>query len=580
MNGLTIEDASVPVDSRATDRVVLIGAEMRHGSDRAGSAGPLTEPYLGGVLEGAKTVLFAGPHDPALVSRAAGRHRVTLQTRRAGDASEASGDVRLRDVAILCGSADLIPDVFDVVIALGGLHQITTPDAFLGRDGERGGWADSVRALAARVAPGGTLVFAAGNACGLPRLNSLVPARLNAFASTGHDDAAPEDEDRDGPGQMSLDTPVERADEHAAGYDAISRELAAAGFTVGASLAVYPDVATAGLVIHRRLVDDPETRDLAELLAASAAIGPYRDGAVGAPMTASDPRRLTRDAVRHGLGHALAPGWILIATRAGSGAIQTAPIPCVAVLASAGATPGRVVVGASGAIGPVDEGDPASGWLPERTLPAGRLLGEHLADACGRHDLVAVRALMTAYATWLGVSSESGRCPDGRFAGTPGNVVFDGSDLRVLVPTADPAEPVPATTAFLRGLLEFAYELQSGGLPHPWPVTLTPARLAVRLASMAGVRTAEPDVEPDADAVPGPMGVLARPAGYAEAVRLATAISAELAEAREQLRFLAETIADRDRRLRKNSARRKLMKLIRHPLKTLRKRRKRAAKGN
>jgi hypothetical protein len=46
-------------------------------------------------------------------------------------------------------------------------------------------------------------------------------------------------------------------------------------------------------------------------------------------------------------------------------------------------------------------------------------------------------------------------------------------------------------------------------------------------------------------------GPLATPAGYAEAIRTATAAATELAAAHEQIQFLAEVIAERDARLAK-----------------------------
>ncbi|HEY1489329.1 MAG TPA: hypothetical protein VGF84_24705 [Micromonosporaceae bacterium] len=509
-----------------TERAELIGAEMRYGSDPAGPVAVLAEPFLDGPVRSAGRVLVAGVHDAGMVERLLRDRDGFLQLRRVTDAAGAEADPRLGDVRILCGSIAHVPDTYDLVVALGGLDLVGSPD-----DPEHG-WAAAVQALSARVAPGGVLVVAASNAFGLRRLNSL--------------------------------TRTDRTDDHATDHDSLTRELGDAGLTVTASLAAFPDLTQARLLVHRDLLDDPRRRDLSALLVA-AAVGEHRPDAV-----VSDPRILARDAVRRGMGHALAGGWVVAAHRAG------AANPDVPVIAVSG-RPFANLDAADGCGGTVRI------WAPDAAVPAGELLAERLSDACGRHDLDAVRGLLTRYASWLGVSPDSGECPADRCGATPSAILDDHSTFHILAPGTGTAT-VPAEVALAAGLLEFADDAQATGLAHPWPATLTPERLAIRLAAMAGVAITDADlaaardltgaqetVDADDESAPiGPSGQLARPSGYAEAVRLASAISRELAEAREQLRFLAETIADRDLRIRQQSTLRQLLRFARRPIGTVR----------
>jgi hypothetical protein len=509
---------------RATEAaaVQLIGAEMRYGSDPAGPMATLAEPFLRDVLRRPGRVLFAGVHEAGLIARTRAGHDVTLQLRRVADAATAEADARLRDISVLCGSLERVEGTYDIVIALGGLDHLSSPDDV--------GTADALAALTSRVAPGGVLVVAAENGFGLRRVTEV-----------GTPDG----------------------DRRALGLDALLRAVDAAGLTVAADLAAYPDLHEPTLLMHRGLLDDPAHRDTAALLVASAAGGRPRS------LQVTDPRVLARAAVRSGLGHALAAGWVLIAHRG----LSTAPV--VPSIAAYGVTGTNPTVTDGHRAGPASPADPAHSWQPDRRVPRGRLLTERVAEACAEQDLPAVRALLTRYAEWL-------ESADG-FA-TPGTLVDDGLELHAV---ATAPSPGPDDVAFATGLLDLADALQSAGLPHPWSPTMTPERLAIRLGSMAGRLVTDGDVdaaralavpppaEPDEfdEEVPlGPAGELARPSGYAEAVRLATAISQELAEARAQLRFLSETIADRDLTLRQQSTLRRLMRIARRPVSTVRSR--------
>jgi hypothetical protein len=519
------DEAGVPM-RRDPGSGGLVGAEQRTGSDPAGPLSPLVEPCLGGPLTAAATVLFAGAHPVSVMAHALPGRQVTALVRRAPDAEALAADPRLAGASVLCGAAGAGSGAYDLVVALAGAEGVTTPD------GAAQDWAGAVAALAARVAPGGALVLAARNAFGLTRVNAIGPG-------TG------------------------RTDAYEVSHEALERALHATGMAVAAGFAVYPDLPRARLVIHRDLLDDLSARDLAGRLVATACAG-----GDAPPAVATDPLRLARDAVRHGMAYAAAPGWVVVARRSGP---SQQSVPVVAVSSGDGADP--FVTDRTGMTGPVLADNPTLGWRPLRRVPAGPLLSEEIIEACGRHDLAAVRTLLTRYAIWLGVPGDGDRDLVPWATALPSAVVDVGTELWPLAPDADPAGP--ARPVFLRGMVEVAARLQSAGLPHPWSPTLTPARLAVRFASMAGLTVTDAEVvaagggtvQPGPD---GPAGTLARPGGYVEAVRLASATARELAEARAQLRFLADTLAERDRKLRQLTAVWTVLRFARHPVMTVR----------
>lgn len=196
----------------------LVGAEMRTGSDRAGPLADLVEPYLGDLLAGAATVLFAGVHPVPVIARTLPGREVTVLVRRAPDAEALAAEPRLCGATVLCGAVDAGPGPHDLVVALAGAEGVTTPDG-LAQD-----WPGVVAALAARVAPGGTLVLAVRNAFGLTRINAM-------------------------------DASV-RADRFRAGHEQLARVLREAGLAATAGLAIFPDLPGARLAVHRELLDD------------------------------------------------------------------------------------------------------------------------------------------------------------------------------------------------------------------------------------------------------------------------------------------------------------------------------------
>jgi hypothetical protein len=540
------EALTLPVQSRgraASERIAFIGAEMRYGSDGPASVAVLTETVLTKVIAG--RLLFAGSPGAAVLHRRSEHHAVEVVVRCSADAYTAADQPEFDHVSILCGSIEYVSGTYDTVLALGGLARTVTSD------GRCLDWMSALSALAALVAPGGSLVIAVENSFGLPRVNGL----------------------RIGPGGQT--------DAFAADHGRLLAEIRRNGLTAGTEFAAFPDALTPTLVIHRDFLENPACLDIAGMLVAAsyAGVAP-RPGA-----SLTDPVQLARDVVTHRMAFALAPAWVVVAHRPASGdgpGDRAWAVPVVAV-SGAGGVP--TVIDSNGVAGPTNA-DPASGWRPTTTAPIGPLLSERLVAACGRHDLVEVRSLLRRYATWLNVSLDDAEpgawCPPERVAGGINNVIDDGIEMRRFLPGAVGAA-VGSRLLFLRAMIGFADRLQGSALEHPWPATLTPQRLAVRLAAMVGLQITDADLaeaaepvavdHPDDHAVSrtviGPAGDLSIPRGYAEAVRVATAISRELAEAREQLSFLADTLADRDLQLQRRTGWSRIRRTARRPLRAV-----------
>lgn len=188
-------------------------------------------------------------------------------------------------------------------------------------------------------------------------------------------------------------------------------------------------------------------------------------------------------------------------------------------------------------------------------------------------------------------------CAADRVLATCDAVLVGPDGYRLADPSWSSTLAVPVRLVFLRGLQRFAYRLLVGGRPHPWPAGLSPDRLAATLAATADVTVAageladaaalavhltaplaadgtapRPAGASDTTGVPGGRGfdehaealryvdaqrragtdpalAAVPPRGYAEAWSAIGALTAELADARAQIAWLDDTVAERDRRL-------------------------------
>ena len=542
------------------------GAEMRGSEDTTGRVPScLLDVVLPSLTAGGR-VLLAGPHQDNVALRLAkAGFRVTLQLRGVADADAASSRLP-SSIDIRCGTLVGTTDTFDAVIALGGLGYLSTGDA---PDND---CAEALDLLCALVAPSGLLAAVVRNGFGLDRLSS-----------------------------SGSDSDFHRTDCFAASRHEIGRYLS--GFTAAVEFGLYPDAAAPEIAVPA------SAYDVGGALVATLVADSYR-AAVPDRHTVCDPRRLARESVAHGLGLALAPGWLIVARRGDAGDSRPPSavlvtdarrddfrsVPYLLELAADGSwsrsrltdgladpeTHGGVVRNAAALDGPIG---------------SGLLLEERLVTAAGTHDLVAIRAQIQRYANWLGVATDdrSVDCPSDRAFAMTDNVIDDGADFQPLDPSWSSAASVRADVVFVASMYRFADRLLAGALPHPWVSAQAPAKLAARLASMAGLdvsvdaieaavayadeaasvldgrgieeieRVVEPVIPRGATApvvIVGPVGPVrpaARPAGLAEAMRTIDAISDEIAANHEQIALLTNSIADLDKRLAKS--RRELSRL-------------------
>ena len=372
----------------------LIGGEMPLWSDLDSThgPGPVRGSALAPLLDAVTgRTLVAGPHDPDLL-----RDDATLLVRGLVDAEALAGRF-----AVLCGGPGKLAaePPWDTVVALDGLGRLgSAEDPQLP-------WGEAFEHLLAALRPGGTLLLGVENFFGVHRLVAVPPA--------------PSDSDW---------TPTADYDEtRPAGLAAVRTRLHAAGLTISRTFAAFPSPVSPAALLDRDLLADGARRGYVEAVLSSAFAPPVDPGAAEMDQVLTDPGRLAIDAVRHGVGADLAPGWIFVAH-----------------------------LGAAPAVDGAQSAD----------LPAGRTLEDLLLRAALERDLPTLRTLL---ADWQ----------SGPAAGVPaGQVIVTPERLQVALASAG----APATA-----LHAFAGTVWSGGFAHPWPAPEGPADLTLILAAMAGV---------------------------------------------------------------------------------------------
>ncbi|MGA5300925.1 hypothetical protein ACPCHT_13410 [Nucisporomicrobium flavum] len=364
-----------------------------------------------------------------------------------------------RALTVLCGSLSKLTDAdhYDVVIALDGVERLCSVE------GPQYDWAEALQALRRALRPGGALLLAVQNELGVHR---LVDRTAVTFAHTDAD-WRPVGEYGTKPGSPAR----------------LRQHLAADGLSVAWLGTAWPLPSAPTLI-----VDEPTLRDGpagALAAAASAAIGT----AYASRPVLSDPRRLAAAAIRGGIGPELAPSWVVLAFRGPAGRV-TMP-------------------------------DAVLGGGPMPAVPPGRLLEELLIGACLRHDLPALRRLLSAWVT---------RQP----AATADNVLVDGDTVTVF----DPARPAVEPAAAIR---RFAETLLAGGYDQPWPAARDTAALTAVLLAAAGL---SPVMEPPG--LPAPV-----PDSLREHEERVRRLEEQLADADERIRYAESELVRRDGELRR-----------------------------
>jgi hypothetical protein len=568
-------------------RISLIGGETQNWSDQDRSrgtgpfAGPLVLPVLRQVLDQSMTVLVVGPTAPWLLEQIADLSgSLDVLVRSWPDAQ--SLDLRLegKPVRIFCGGFENFPGPsgqYDAVLALDGIPRLYTPDSVTLS------WTDTAGRLRDLAKPGGRIVLGVANGLGLDRL-------LDADVHL----KPPVDDD------WPIGTAIEATPPP--GLEAVRAALAAAGLTTSSQYALYPRPGLPALMIREPLLSGPLAQDIFPVLASTA----FTEALGGRPVL-TDPSRLARETMRHGIGLQLAPGWLFITTNSPAGpagapagrlpdalTADNLDHPYWSVVTELTHTDdGRwvrsiVEVGRSAT-------SRASGHLrrePARLagpLPNGTLLEELFLTACQHDDLTAVRRLVRSYAGWLKDQaamlplderdgSDAFVVPGSALFATFENMIMDGDRLAVLDTSWDTTLQVSYKAALTRALRRFGFRVLEAGLPHPWPSGMSPNRLTVTLASMVGVtvtsqlldETARLEVELEGqqrnnseiddqrlyfDLQTGGekhrTAETGQPRGYREALGAVGRLSTELAESASQVAWLDSTLQLRESQLRR-----------------------------
>lgn len=516
-------------DSNLSSRITLLGGEMLTWSDLDRTKGtgpfasPLVVPVLTQLMNQSTKALIAGPHAPWLLERFAENvGSLDVVVRSWPDAHALNLRLNGKPVRIYCGAFEKLAveeNQYDVVMALDGIPRLFAADSV------DLPWAETVAMLRRLVKPGGHLVLGVGNAMGLDQL-------LDADASVKPpaDDKWPTSTDADV-------TPPP-------GLNAVKAVLAANELVVREHYAVFPRASKTSLMVHEHTLAGSEGDEVLSILASSA----FANGMGDKPVL-TDPRRLAREMVRHGMGMQLAPGWLFVtqvADPAGETATAAPEQTGLEAENEAIQSAARQAAEASGSVGFPDalitdnlehpywavvlelgrdaEGSwhrdlidvgrsthvRAAGHLQREPakligrVPGGTLLEERFLTACRHDDLNALRRLVRGYAEWLHDQAEFAAwkdpwssdaagvserlvVPGGAVFATFENVMLDGDKHELLDASWSTTLQIPYEIALTRALRRFGYRVLAGGLRHPWPNGMSPNRLTVTLASMVGV---------------------------------------------------------------------------------------------
>lgn len=506
-----------------------------------------------------RRVLLAGPRAGLLIGAVPTDVAVDLLVRSLPDARTLGDLAGLHRAAELyCGGLDVFSPghTYDLVIALGG------PQRLLGPDSRGLTEAETVERLSSLLDDGGRLVLDLANELGFADLVSAVPDETLDSDAGWHVGAA-------GFSPRHLFA-HERAD-----------ILEGRGLQLEATFAALPSIDHHRLLVHTAATGGGRLRDQV-----GVRTGRAMDEQASTTPLLREPRAVLERIVDAGMLDALAPAWLLVATKGSPSTDQPAYPAIVEAEPDTDNLWSTVTVVAddetqtlSWANGRPDP-EMSEGKLSRSLAPAtgGRSFELELRQACATRRHAAIRALVRRYAAWLADGRVwTTQSAEQRYFATPANTVIDGSSLRLADASWRRSGIVSGTDALVRGLRDFARRLLASGSPHPWRVTITPDELTVTLAAMAGhtvtsamiSRLASIEAEVAATVAGRPdeaedllrrnleQGQFARdlPApdeiGYRELLTHHRVIARELREKQGQVAWLEGTLRHRDRYIRK-----------------------------
>ncbi|MFF5296983.1 hypothetical protein [Paractinoplanes globisporus] len=450
-----------------------LGGEMFSWTDRDPHRGPelprgaVLRHLIGQFAGPGRAVLVAGPTDDDLVAALVDAGAtVTWLLRSLVDADEVARAHPA--VTVLAGAAVKVDPAerFDLVVAVDGVDRLNSVE------GEQMSAAELIDRLAEAVRPDGVLLLMHDNHLGLHHTVRLAPGGREAQDAAWY--------------------PLDDYDTHRpASREQLVDRLAGSGLVVDAAYAAFPEPTTPTVLIGPGLlgnVSSPLRPRLGTAVSSALAAG-FR----GRPVL-SDPRRLAVRALRAGAEDTLAPGWLVVARAPGTAAVPAVESHDLLVGDSRGTFAYEVSVAAGGEVRttvlqplehPIErEGLRRIAEPSAAGTASGYVLEERLLHLCATADLRHMRIELTQFESWL-----RSQAVDGTLAGPVALAgladVFVTPDGPALLPTRwEPVEPVAYEIALVRTFWDFAVQLITSALPHPWPITSNAVDLTAILLGM------------------------------------------------------------------------------------------------
>jgi hypothetical protein len=425
-------------DHEPPEPVRMIGGELPTWSDLGSAREPARRgvqiPILSPVLRSRSRVLLAGPHEPdlivALADAVAGR--LTCLVRSIPDAQMLAETLGPAGIRVVCGSLERYDETgYDAVVALDGIGRLYSTE------GPEATYAAALADLRRLSTPSGVLAVMVDNELGLHGLTAPVQPEADHSESAF---ARPPGADDSLPGNLA--------------------DLIALSGTGAAIWPVYP-LPGAPAVAWGPAAGSVDPSEYGGLFAALCA-GPARTLAQRNP--AADAGLLLRRIWRSGHLADLAPGWLVV-TGVDGGADD--------VVAWTVASQGDAeVVRLAGTRPVLTDG---SG------VPAGQLLSDLLLQAAVAPDQAALRSTVRGYAGWLAHLSEPAPATAERVI-----VGADGSHHLLTVGSAAGPAAKTADEQLLVSITDLVREVESHGYRRTWPSYLTPAEAVSWVAAMRG----------------------------------------------------------------------------------------------